>query len=87
MVQIIEPPSGLQAGVGRIRRSGRSADAAGRIRYGCVELPAELRATAHPSGNVSLMAVLDNLAKGAAGAAVQNLNLMLDLPEGEGLLA
>jgi N-acetyl-gamma-glutamyl-phosphate reductase len=33
-----------------------------------------------------LVAVLDNLGKGAAGAAVQNLNLMLGLPETTGLL-
>jgi N-acetyl-gamma-glutamyl-phosphate reductase len=32
-----------------------------------------------------LVAVLDNLGKGAAGAAVQNLNLMLGLEEGAGL--
>jgi N-acetyl-gamma-glutamyl-phosphate reductase len=32
-----------------------------------------------------LIAVLDNLGKGAAGAAVQNLNLMLGLDEGAGL--
>jgi len=32
-----------------------------------------------------LVAVLDNLGKGASGAAVQNLNLMLGLPEGAGL--
>lgn len=32
-----------------------------------------------------LVAVLDNLGKGASGAAVQNLNLMLHLDEGEGL--
>lgn len=32
-----------------------------------------------------LVARLDNLGKGASGAAVQNLNLMLGLPEGEGL--
>jgi len=32
-----------------------------------------------------LVALLDNLGKGASGAAVQNLNLMLGLPEGEGL--
>lgn len=32
-----------------------------------------------------LVAVLDNLGKGASGAAVQNLNLLLGLPEGEGL--
>ncbi len=33
-----------------------------------------------------LVAVLDNLGKGAGGAAVQNLNLMLGLPEFAGLL-
>jgi N-acetyl-gamma-glutamyl-phosphate reductase len=32
-----------------------------------------------------LVALLDNLGKGAAGAAVQNLNLMLGLPEHSGL--
>ena len=32
-------------------------------------------------GQARLVAVLDNLGKGAAGAAVQNLNLMLGLPE------
>ena len=32
-----------------------------------------------------LVARLDNLGKGASGAAVQNLNLMLGLPEAEGL--
>ncbi len=33
-----------------------------------------------------LIAVLDNLGKGASGAAVQNLNLMLGLPETTGLI-
>ena len=32
-----------------------------------------------------LVAMLDNLGKGASGAAVQNLNLMLGLPEDAGL--
>jgi N-acetyl-gamma-glutamyl-phosphate reductase len=32
-----------------------------------------------------LVALLDNLGKGASGAAVQSLNLMLGLPEGAGL--
>ena len=32
-----------------------------------------------------LVAVLDNLGKGASGAAVQNLNLMLGLDEATGL--
>ncbi len=34
---------------------------------------------------VMLTALLDNLGKGASGAAVQNMNLMLGLPEGAGL--
>lgn len=36
-------------------------------------------------GQAMLIARLDNLGKGASGAAVQNLNLMLGLPEGAGL--
>jgi len=34
---------------------------------------------------VRLVAALDNLGKGAGGAAVQNLNIMLGLPEVTGL--
>jgi N-acetyl-gamma-glutamyl-phosphate reductase len=37
-------------------------------------------------GGVVLIAVLDNLVKGAAGSAVQNLNIMLGLDERTGLL-
>lgn len=37
------------------------------------------------AGQARLVAVLDNLGKGASGAAVQNLNLMLGLPETESL--
>lgn len=40
------------------------------------------------SGNedqILLTSVLDNLGKGSSGAAVQNMNIMLGLPEGEGL--
>ena len=36
-------------------------------------------------GHVVLLALLDNLGKGASGQAVQNLNLMLGLPETTGL--
>jgi N-acetyl-gamma-glutamyl-phosphate reductase len=36
-------------------------------------------------GTATLIAVLDNLGKGASGAAVQNLNLMLGLDEATGL--
>jgi N-acetyl-gamma-glutamyl-phosphate reductase len=32
-----------------------------------------------------VVAALDNLLKGAAGQAVQNLNVMFGLPEAEGL--
>ncbi|MBT3557808.1 MAG: N-acetyl-gamma-glutamyl-phosphate reductase [Rhodospirillales bacterium] len=38
-------------------------------------------------GQVVIMGVLDNLGKGASGQAVQNMNLMLGLPEETGLLA
>ncbi len=37
-------------------------------------------------GQARLVAVLDNLGKGASGAAVQNLNIMLGLPEITGLV-
>lgn len=36
-------------------------------------------------GRVVLSAILDNLGKGASGAAVQNLNIMLGLDDGAGL--
>ena len=44
-----------------------------------------LRVVPHRSNHVLLMARLDNLGKGAAGVAIQNLNLMLGVPEGTGL--
>jgi N-acetyl-gamma-glutamyl-phosphate reductase len=44
-----------------------------------------LRVLPHPSGHVILMARLDNLGKGAAGVAIQNLNLMLGVNEETGL--
>lgn len=47
----------------------------------------ELRVLPHPSGHVLLMALLDNLGKGASGVAIQNLNLMLGLEETAGLPA
>jgi N-acetyl-gamma-glutamyl-phosphate reductase len=46
-----------------------------------------LRVLPHQSGHVLLMARLDNLGKGAAGVAIQNLNLMLGMPEETGLPA
>jgi N-acetyl-gamma-glutamyl-phosphate reductase len=47
----------------------------------------DLHVLPHPSGHVLLMAILDNLGKGAAGVAIQNLNLMLGLDETTGLRA
>jgi N-acetyl-gamma-glutamyl-phosphate reductase len=38
------------------------------------------------TGRVVMVSVIDNLVKGAAGQAVQNMNLVLDLPETQGLL-
>jgi N-acetyl-gamma-glutamyl-phosphate reductase len=37
------------------------------------------------SGQARLVAALDNLGKGAGGAAIQNLNILLGLPETTGL--
>jgi N-acetyl-gamma-glutamyl-phosphate reductase len=37
------------------------------------------------TGRIVIIAAIDNLVKGAAGQAVQNMNLMCDLPEGMGL--
>lgn len=45
----------------------------------------DLSVVPNASGNMLLVAQLDNLGKGAAGAAIQNLNLMLGLPEATGL--
>jgi len=44
-----------------------------------------LRVLPHQSGHVILVARLDNLGKGAAGVAIQNLNLMLGVREDTGL--
>ncbi|MEZ5126120.1 MAG: N-acetyl-gamma-glutamyl-phosphate reductase [Thermoleophilia bacterium] len=38
------------------------------------------------AGRIILVSVIDNLMKGAAGQALQNMNVMLGLPEYEGLL-
>ena len=45
----------------------------------------DLRVLNHPDGHVNLVAILDNLGKGACGMALQSLNLMLGLPEQTGL--
>ena len=38
-----------------------------------------------PAGRLVVVSCLDNLIKGAAGQAIQNMNLMFDLPEAAGL--
>lgn len=48
---------------------------------------AALGVTMTPSGQVAALCAIDNLVKGAAGQAVQCLNLMLGLPETTGLPA
>ncbi len=45
----------------------------------------EIHVLPHPSGHILLVAMLDNLGKGACGVAIQNLNLMLGLAETTGL--
>lgn len=47
----------------------------------------DLHVLPHPSGHVALVAILDNLGKGACGNAIQSLNLLLGLPEETGLTA
>ena len=37
------------------------------------------------TGRIIVMSVLDNLVKGAAGQAVQNMNVMFVIPENTGL--
>ena len=39
----------------------------------------------HGGDTITVLSVIDNLVKGAAGQAVQNMNLMFDLPEAAGL--
>lgn len=45
----------------------------------------DLHVVPHPSGHALLIGILDNLGKGASGVAIQNLNIMLGLPESAGL--
>ncbi len=45
----------------------------------------ELHVLPHPSGHVVLVALLDNLGKGACGSAIQCVNLLLGFDDGVGL--
>jgi len=68
------------------------------VRAALGTLPPGMRAVQHTNfaqvcpmadprgGRITAFGVIDNLGKGAAGQAVQNLNIMAGLPETEGLL-
>ena len=47
----------------------------------------EIQVIGHETGHILLVAILDNLGKGAAGVAIQNLNRMLGIDEARGLSA
>ena len=65
-----------------MERRRRAAGHARRARH----QPRRVHATVEPAtGRVLAFGAIDNLWKGAAGQAVQDLNLMLGLPETEGL--
>ncbi|MEM7253972.1 MAG: N-acetyl-gamma-glutamyl-phosphate reductase [Pseudomonadota bacterium] len=70
-------------------RVGAAVDTVGEMTFDprtCNDTNAiELHVKGHPSGHIMLIALLDNLGKGASGAAIQNMNLMLGLSEGQGL--
>ena len=67
------------------------ADSAGRKTLAAEELKNTNRLKIYTFGNdargqARVVAVLDNLGKGASGACVQNLNVMMGWPETEGLI-
>jgi len=67
----------------RLYHPGHSPDLRGVARTNFCDIGV----TVHPpTGRAVVVSAIDNLVKGAAGQAVQNMNLMLGLPETEGLL-
>ena len=70
--------------VGARQRRAPKAPLAPR-RQGSSSSPPKSRTT-RKNSCVVLVAVIDNLVKGAAGSAVQNLNVLLGLDERTGLL-
>jgi N-acetyl-gamma-glutamyl-phosphate reductase len=67
----------------RLYNPGRMPDLHGVARTNFCDLGATLDPR---TGRAVVVAAIDNLVKGAAGQAVQNMNLMLQYPETEGLL-
>jgi N-acetyl-gamma-glutamyl-phosphate reductase len=64
----------------RVLEGGRVPSIAAVVGTNDAELRVDVQGTA-----VRAICAIDNLGKGAAGQAVQNLNLMLGLPEESGL--
>jgi N-acetyl-gamma-glutamyl-phosphate reductase len=67
----------------RLFNPGHSPDLRGVARTNFCDLGVTVHA---PTGRAVVVSAIDNLVKGAAGQAVQNMNLMLGFPETEGLL-
>jgi N-acetyl-gamma-glutamyl-phosphate reductase len=67
----------------RIFNAGHMPDLRGVARTNFCDLGVTLDAR---TGRAVVVSVIDNLVKGAAGQAIQNMNLMLGYPETEGLL-
>ena len=67
----------------RLYRAGEAPDLAGVQRTNFCDIGVKLDAA---TGRAVVVSAIDNLVKGAAGQAIQNMNLMLGLPETEGLL-
>ncbi|MBV9503852.1 MAG: N-acetyl-gamma-glutamyl-phosphate reductase, partial [Acidobacteriia bacterium] len=67
----------------RLLEPGQAPDLRGVARTNFCDLGVTLDAR---TGRAVVVSAIDNLVKGAAGQAIQNMNLMLGLPETEGLL-
>src|SRR5207237_822775 len=67
----------------RLYNPGHSPDLRGVARTNFCDTGVTVHA---PTGRAVVVSAIDNLVKGAAGQAIQNMNLMLGLPETEGLL-
>jgi N-acetyl-gamma-glutamyl-phosphate reductase len=67
----------------RLYKAGEMPDLAAVQRTNFCDIGVKIDAG---TGRAVVVSAIDNLVKGAAGQAVQNMNLMLQLPETEGLL-
>ena len=74
--QFVNVKSGVWNGAAELRFDPQGSNGTNRV---------DLHVIQHSSGHVLLVGILDNLGKGAGGAAVQSLNLMLGFGENAGL--